>query len=84
MKPGMTARVNVPLVLAKETPAVPREYLGVDNQGGSFVVKGADPKQAQKQPVKLGAIGDRLVQVVSGVSVGDILIPVQLLAEETK
>jgi HlyD family secretion protein len=84
MKPGMTARVNVPLVLAKETPAVPREYLGVDNQGGSFVVKGADPKQAQKQPVKLGAIGDRLVQVVSGVSVGDVLIPVQLLAEETK
>jgi HlyD family secretion protein len=84
MKPGMTARVNVPLVLAKETPAVPREYFGVDNQGGYFVVKGADPKLAQRQPVRLGVIGDRLIQVVSGVSVGDILIPVQLLAEVTK
>jgi HlyD family secretion protein len=84
MKPGMTARVNVPLVLAKDTLAVPREYLGIDGSGKSFVVKGADPKKAQTQPVKLGAIGDRLVEVVSGVSVGDTLIPVQLLAEVSK
>jgi HlyD family secretion protein len=84
MKPGMTARVNVPLVLAKDALAVPREYLGIDSLGRSFVVKGSDPKKAQTQPVKLGAIGDRLAEVVSGVSVGDTLIPVQLLAEVSK
>jgi HlyD family secretion protein len=84
MKPGMTARVSVPLVLAKDALAVPREYLSVDNLGKSFVVKRTDPKKAQTQPVKLGAIGDRLVEVVSGVSVGDTLIPVQLVAEVSK
>lgn len=84
MKPGMTARVNVPLVLARETVAVPREYLSIDSLGRSFVVKGANPKEAKTQPVKLGAIGDRLIEVVSGVSVGDTLIPVQLLAEVSK
>jgi HlyD family secretion protein len=84
MKPGMTARVNVPLVLAKETLAVPREYLGIDSLGRNFVIKGADPKKSQTQPVKLGAIGDRLIEIVSGISVGDTLIPVQLLAEVSK
>jgi hypothetical protein len=34
--------------------------------------------------VELGAIGDRLVQIVSGVSTGDPLLPVQQLAEVGK
>jgi HlyD family secretion protein len=84
MKPGMTARVSVPLVLAKDVPAVPREYINVDNQGSNYVVKGVDPKKAQKQIVKLGAIGDRLIQIVSGVSAGGMLIPVQLFVEVSK
>jgi HlyD family secretion protein len=77
LKPGMTARIKVPMVLAKEAPSIPREYLGYDRQGHSYVVKGTEEKTATKQVVQLGAIGDRLVQVVSGVSIGDPLLPVQ-------
>jgi len=77
LKPGMTARIRVPMVLAKEVQTIPREYLGHDSQGRSYVVKGTESKTATQQFVELGAIGDRLVQVVSGVSVGDPLLPVQ-------
>jgi multidrug efflux pump subunit AcrA (membrane-fusion protein) len=77
LKPGMTARIKVPLVLAKDTQSIPREYLGYDPQGRSYVVKGTETKKASKQFVELGAIGDRFVQVVSGVSIGDPLLPVQ-------
>ncbi len=84
VKPGMTARVRIPLTLAKETPAIPREYLGVDTQGRYYVMKGTEPKTASVQFVQLGAIGDRLVQAVSGVSTGDSLFPLQGLAEVTK
>jgi multidrug efflux pump subunit AcrA (membrane-fusion protein) len=85
MKPGMTARVGVPLILAKDTPAIPREYLGNDPQGRYFVLKkGNESKAAGIQYVTIGAIGDRLVQAISGVSVGDPLIPMQRLAEVSK
>ncbi len=84
MKPGMTARVRVPIVLAKETPAIPREYVGTDNQGRDYVHKGTDAKTASIEYVALGAIGDRMVQVNSGVSVGDPLLPVQQMVEEMR
>ncbi len=77
LKPGMTARVRVPLILAKGTPAIPREYLGYDTQGRSYVIKGTEPKTAAQQFVQLGAVGDRFIQVVSGVSAGESLLPVQ-------
>jgi multidrug efflux pump subunit AcrA (membrane-fusion protein) len=84
MKPGMTARIRIPMVLAKETLAVPRDYLGTDAQGRYFVLKGTEPKAASTQIVELGAIGDRLVQIVTGVSPGDPLLPVQRLGEVSK
>jgi HlyD family secretion protein len=84
MKPGMTARVNIPMVLAKETPAVPRDYLGTDSQGRYYVIKGSEPKKANIQFVKVGAIGDRLVQIASGVSAGDPLLSLQYLGEVSK
>jgi multidrug efflux pump subunit AcrA (membrane-fusion protein) len=77
LKPGMTARVRVPIVLAKDAPAIPREYLGFDAQGRSYVIKGTESKTASMQFVQLGAIGDRLAQVVSGLSLGDPLLPMQ-------
>jgi|WetSurSiteA1Bulk_404760.scaffolds.fasta_scaffold08523_1 HlyD family secretion protein len=77
LKPGMTARIRIPMVLAKEAQTIPREYFGYDPKGRSYVVKGTEPKTATQQFVELGAIGDRLVQVISGVSVGDPLLPVQ-------
>ncbi|MBN1569054.1 MAG: efflux RND transporter periplasmic adaptor subunit [Acidobacteria bacterium] len=84
MKPGMTARVRVPRVLEKEATAILREYLGVDSLGRYFVLKGTEPKKASVQPVTIGAVGDRLVQAISGVSVGDPLLSPQRLAEVSK
>ena len=76
MKPGMTARVDIPIILARETLSIPREYLGVDSKGDFFVMTGADPKKTGEQPVVVGAVGDRMVEVVSGLSAGDSLLPV--------
>jgi HlyD family secretion protein len=85
MKPGMTAHVRVPMVLAKDTPVIPREYLGTDAQGRYFVIKkAADSKKASTQMVSIGAVGDRLIQATSGVSVGEPLLPMQRLAEVMK
>jgi HlyD family secretion protein len=77
LKPGMTARIRVPMVLAKEVATVPREYVGYDTQGRSYVFKGSEAKTANVQFVELGAIGDRHVQVVSGVSLGEPLLPIR-------
>jgi HlyD family secretion protein len=84
MKPGMTARIKVPLILAKEATAVLREYLKIDSQNRYYVLKGTEPKTASVQVVEIGVIGDRLVQIVSGVSVGDSLLPLQNLSEVSK
>jgi HlyD family secretion protein len=84
MKPGMTARIKVPLILAKETPVIPREYLGVDSQGGYYVLKGTESKTASNQSVTLGAFGDRMVQIVSGISIGDHLLSPQPITEVSK
>ena len=77
LKPGMTARVNVPLVLANGVTVVPREYVGVDSQGRNFVLTGTDIKRTDTQHVRIGAIGDRMIEIASGVSVGEKLFPVQ-------
>ena len=84
MKPGMTARVKIPLVLAKEATAIPREYLGVDSQGQHFVIKGTEPKTAKIQPITIGVIGDRFLEAASGLSVGDALLSLERLAEVKK
>ncbi len=84
MKPGMTARVEVPIVLAKESISIPREYLGLDSQGRYYVFRGKDPKTASIQFVKPGAIGDLMVQIASGLSSGDPLLPLQRSEEVTK
>jgi multidrug efflux pump subunit AcrA (membrane-fusion protein) len=80
-RPGMTARVRVPIVLAKDIPIVPREYIGVDSQGQYYIYKGTEAKNADMQMVQLGKVGDRAAQVVSGVSLGDSLMPIQSTAE---
>ncbi len=77
MKPGMTVKVEVPVSVATDVIAVPREYLGLDGQGKYYVRKGTDPRTAVAQTVQVGAFSDRLVQVNSGLRVGDRLLPVQ-------
>jgi multidrug efflux pump subunit AcrA (membrane-fusion protein) len=76
MKPGMTARIEVPVSFASQVVAVPREYLGID-EGKYFVQKGTDSKTASRQVVEVGSYSDRLIQILSGVNVGDRLLPVQ-------
>jgi multidrug efflux pump subunit AcrA (membrane-fusion protein) len=75
-KPGMTTRVNVPLVLADNVPVVPREFVGADSQGRSFVLRGTDPRRLDRHYVEIGAIGDTLIEIASGVSVGERLFSV--------
>lgn len=77
MKPGMTARVKIPVVLAKGVPAVPREYIGIDPDSKYYVYRGTEAETASREYVQLGKIGDQLAQLVSGVSVGDPLLPIQ-------
>ena len=85
LKPGMTARVSVPLVLVGGVPAVPREYIGVDSQGRNYVLKGTDAKKADTQIVTIGAIGDSMIEITSGVAIGEKLFPVQIqYAEASK
>lgn len=84
MKPGMTVRIEVPISVASQVITVPREYLGVDDQGGYFVRKGTDPKKASVQQVQVGSFNDRLVQISSGLNVGDRLLPVQKAAESKR
>jgi HlyD family secretion protein len=76
MKPGMTARIDIPIILAKEAVTVPREYLGINETMGHYVLAGTDSKTAKEQPVTIGLVGDRSIEVVSGISLGDSLLPV--------
>ena len=76
MKPGMTARIDIPVVLAPDALSVPREYLGIDSNGNYYVLAGLNAKEADQQPVMVGAVGDRMVEIVSGVPAGASLLPV--------
>jgi len=82
MKPGMTARVVFGIKLAENATAIPREYLGLDSEGQYFVLKKTDKPQATRQIVDVGAFGDSLVEIRSGLSSSDSLLPVQKVWEE--
>ena len=75
MKPGMTARLDIPVILAREALSVPREYLGVDKDG-HYVLAGTDAEKADKQQVTIGAVGDQTVEIVSGLTAGTSVLPV--------
>ncbi len=78
MKPGMTARAEIVLSMAADVLAIPRLNLALDKQGQYYVLKDMGPKTPpEKVVVKVGAFGDKMVQILSGVNVGDRLLPVQ-------
>jgi hypothetical protein len=63
--------------------AVPRTHLGLDAQGRYFVLKDRGDKETPESVlVKVGVFGDQLIQIVSGVNVGDRLAPVQKTSGE--
>ena len=75
MKPGMTVRVEVPVVLASNVVAIPREYVGLDPQGRYFIKKGTDNATAKVQIVTVGVFNSRLVQILSGLEAGERILP---------
>ena len=78
MKPGMTARAEVVLSMAAGVIAIPRQQLALDGQGRYYVLKETGPKTPPtRELVKVGVFGDQMVQILSGVSLGDRLLPVQ-------
>jgi HlyD family secretion protein len=89
MKPGMTVRAEVPVVLASQAVTIPRECLGADLQGRYFVMKSSNQKprpgrdNASMQLVEVGAANERLVQIVSGLSAGEQVLEM-LRAPEAK
>jgi len=81
MKPGMTAHIEVPVKLAAGVTTVPRDFIGLDSQRRYYVRRRMSAETTSPQVVELGTFGDREVEVVSGVSIGDILLPLQEAAE---
>jgi HlyD family secretion protein len=79
MKPGMTAHVEIVLNMGSDVLTAPREYVGLDAQSRHYVLKRIDDKNSQREYVKLGAVGDSVVELVSGITIGDVLLPVQKL-----
>jgi HlyD family secretion protein len=76
MRPGMTARLEVPVSLGAGIMAIPREYLGLAADGSYYVVKGTDHKTAVTQSVQVGLFSERMVQIKSGLNDGDeIMLP---------
>ncbi len=75
MKPGMTARIEVPISVRESVLAVPREYLFVDQQGVCSVHKVTDVKKGTTTvvPVKIGEVGSRMVEVVEGLTAGEMI-----------
>jgi HlyD family secretion protein len=78
MKPGMTARGEITLSMVAGVIAVPRQYLSLDGQGRYYVLKESGPKTPPtRELVKVGVFGDLMVQILSGVNIGDRLLPAQ-------
>jgi len=82
MKPGMTARVVLGIKLAGAATTVPRDFLGVDPEGRYYVLKKTEKPDATKQIVDVGAFGDDLVEIRSGVASSDSLLRVQKVWED--
>lgn len=82
MKPGMTARAEVTLSMASGTTVIPRSYVALDAKGSYYVHKDAGPKVSPvATSVKTGVFGDQMVQIVSGLDVGDRIVPIQKTSE---
>jgi len=85
MKPGMTAHAEVGLSIASGVLGVPRQFLALDGLGQYYVLKDMGSKIPPKpELVKVGVFGDQMVQILSGLNIGDRLLPVQKTSETNK
>lgn len=69
LKPGMTARVTVNLGERRNIIAIPQDAL-VENS--VFIVK--NDSTAELRPIKIGLVGDELVEVIEGLNENDLVI----------
>jgi RND family efflux transporter MFP subunit len=74
LKPGMFVQASITTEQRQQTLVVPREAV-VRRNGGQFVFV-ASGSIAQMRPVQVGLIGDRLVEIVSGIRPGEQVIVV--------
>jgi len=80
-KPGMTVRLEIPVSLASNVIAIPREYLGINHLGRYYVIRGTDVKTASVHPVEVGAFSDHMVQITSGLTAGDKILQITAASE---
>ncbi len=76
MKPGMTARVEIPVSIREQVLAIPREFVFVDQRGSYSVRKSGgatDEKNATVVPIRTGEATAQMVEVLEGLTVGDII-----------
>lgn len=74
-RPGMTARVEIPVKVASGVLAVPRTLLGIESDGSYFVVKPEGPeRKLVRQAVEVGAHGSEMVEIISGLDGGEKLV----------
>jgi HlyD family secretion protein len=84
MKPGMTARLEFEASLGSNALAIPRECLGLDQTGQYYVLKGQERGKATTQIVKVGRFSDRTVEIVSGLTNGDVILYLSREGSEVK
>jgi multidrug resistance efflux pump len=84
MRPGMTTRIQVPVKMASNAISIPRNYLDQDTHGGFRVWKDGGPKGPSPQNVEVGAHGENLVEIISGLNVGEVLYPAGADAEDSR
>ena len=80
----MTARVEIPVTMAAVVSTVPREYLGQDSQGLYFVWKEEDPQNMSLYYVEIGSHSEELVEIVSGLTEGEVLYRSSRIGESSK
>lgn len=75
MKPGMTARVEIPVLVGSNITAVPREFLNLGPNDEYYVLKSppVKGKEGLMAKVRVGASSARLVQITEGLSVGETI-----------
>ncbi|MEO0136066.1 MAG: efflux RND transporter periplasmic adaptor subunit [candidate division WOR-3 bacterium] len=69
LKPGMTARISIKLNEKKGAVVVPKDAL-IDNS--VFVVN--KDSIAERRPIKIGLVGDELVEVIEGLNENELVI----------
>lgn len=75
MKPGMTARVEIPVSVRDQVVAIPREFVFVDQRGNYSVrkVTSTAENKITVTPVKTGEATAKMVEILEGLAPGDLV-----------